>query len=65
MQALQFAEFVKKAVQKGFDRLRNERHAELAERLLVIGKDCAAHLKEQSRLCDHGEFFYDKNGLPK
>src|SRR5208282_1600404 len=36
-----------------------------AERLLKIGKDCAAHLREPFRSIDHGELLYDEKGLPK
>jgi hypothetical protein len=37
----------------------------LAERLLEIGRECAAHFKEPYRSIDHGDLLYDKNGLPK
>jgi antitoxin VapB len=33
--------------------------------LLVIGRDCAAHLKKPFRTIDHGEMLYDDRGLPK
>ena len=35
----------------------------LAERLLAIGRDCAAHLREPYRSADHGELLYDERGL--
>jgi antitoxin VapB len=44
---------------------RSERGDDLAERLLVIGRDCAAHLKESFRTIDHGEMLYDDHGLPR
>jgi antitoxin VapB len=37
----------------------------LANRLLAIGKDCAAHLKEPYRTIDHGELLYDDRGMPR
>lgn len=36
----------------------------LADRLISIGKDCAAHLEEPFRSKDHAELLYDENGLP-
>lgn len=44
---------------------RDERGEDLAERLLVIGGDCAAHLKESFRTTDHGEMLYDDHELPR
>jgi len=49
---------------KRLDRVRRERAAGLAGRLLAIGKDCAAHLKEPFRSVGHGEL-YDERGLPR
>ena len=43
---------------------RSERHG-LAERLLAIGRDCAAHLKEPYRSIDHAELLYDDRGLQR
>jgi len=37
----------------------------LADRLLLIGKDCAARLKEPFRSADHGDLLYDERGLPR
>jgi antitoxin VapB len=37
----------------------------LSDRLLKIGEDCAAHLKEPFRSVDHGDLLYDERGLPK
>jgi hypothetical protein len=36
----------------------------LAERLMSIGKDCAAHLDEPFLSDNHADLLYDKNGLP-
>lgn len=53
---------VTQAVRERLDRLRRER---LADRLLRIGKDCAARLKEPFRSADHGDLLYDERGLPR
>ena len=45
--------------------LRRERSVSLADRLLAIGKDCAAHLKEPFRSSEHGDLLYDQGGLPR
>lgn len=37
----------------------------LAERLLAIGRDCAARLPEPVRTMDHGELLYGPDGLPR
>lgn len=37
----------------------------LAEDLLSIGRDCVARLREPWRSADHGDLFYDDNGLPR
>jgi antitoxin VapB len=56
---------VTEAVLERLDRVRRERGISLAERLLRIGKDCAAHLKEPFRSADHGDLLYDERGLPR
>jgi antitoxin VapB len=48
------------AVRERLDRVRRARNAGLADRLVAIGKDCAAHLKEPFRTVDHGELLYNK-----
>ena len=53
------------AVQERLERLRDNRQPDLAERLLAIGRDCAAHLSEPYRSVDHGELLYDERGLPR
>ena len=53
------------AVRERLERVRCERAAGLADRLLAIGKDCAARLKEPFRSVDHGELLYDECGLPR
>jgi antitoxin VapB len=56
---------ITKAVRERLDRVRRERGVDVAERLLVIGRDCAARLKKPYRTIDHGEMLYDERGLPK
>lgn len=56
---------VTEAVRERLERLRRQQQKPLAERLLEIGKDCAARLKEPYRSIDHAELLYDDRGLPK
>jgi len=56
---------ITEAVRERLNRVRSERGAGLAERLLKIGKDCAAHLREPFRSVDHGELLYNDKGLPR
>jgi len=56
---------VTEAVRERLDRVRRERGISLADRLLEIGKECAAHLKEPFRSIDHGDLLYDERGLPQ
>lgn len=56
---------VKEAVRERLNRLRSEQGVGLARRLLAIGKDCAAHLKEPFNSAHHGELLYDDRGLPR
>ena len=58
-------EAVTKAVRERLDRVRGQRGSGRADRLLSIGRDCAAHLKEPFRSAAHGDLFYDEKGLPK
>jgi antitoxin VapB len=58
-------EAVTVSVRERLDRVRREQGESLAERLLAIGRDCAAHLREPYRSLDHGEFLYDERGLPR
>ena len=56
---------VTEAVRQRLDRVRRDRGVSLADRLVAIGKDCAAHLKEPFRSADHGDLLYDERGLPR
>ena len=56
---------ITEAIRERLDRLRREKPSGLADRLLRIGKECAAHLKEPYRSAEHGDILYDDQGLPK
>jgi len=56
---------VTEAVRERLERVRRERGIDLVERLLLIGRDCAAHLKQPFRTIDHADMLYDDRGLPK
>jgi antitoxin VapB len=58
-------EAVTEAVRERLERVRRERAVPLSDRLMEIGKDCAAHLKEPFRSVDHGDLLYDEKGLPR
>ena len=55
---------VTESVRERLTRIRQQREP-LAARLLAIGKDCAAHLKEPARLIDHADLLYGADGLPR
>jgi antitoxin VapB len=56
---------VTKALRERLERVQSAQGTGLADRLLRIGKDCAAHLKEPFRSADHGDILYDERGLPR
>ena len=56
---------VTEAVRERLVRVRNDHQAPLTERLLAIGRDCAARLKEPFRSADHADLLYGPDGLPK
>jgi antitoxin VapB len=57
---------VTEALRERLARIRRERDREaLTRRLLAIGVDCAARLKEPYRSIDHADLLYDEKGLPK
>lgn len=56
---------VTEAVRERLDRVRHARKGSLADGLVAIGKDCAAHLKAPFRTVDHGDLLYDERGLPR
>jgi antitoxin VapB len=60
-------EAVTEAVRERLKRVqdKDKQAARLSDRLLEIGRDCAAHLKKPFRSADHGDILYDAKGLPK
>ncbi len=56
---------VTEAVRERLERVRRKRGTALSDRLLEIGRDCAAHLKEPFRSMDHDHLLYDDRGLPR
>jgi len=56
---------VREALRERLDRVRASANAPRVDRLLKIGKDCAAYLQEPFRSVDHGKLLYDDKGLPK
>lgn len=56
---------VNEAIRERLERVRGKSAKSMAERLMEIGKDCAAHLKEPYKSMDIDELLYDENGLPK
>jgi antitoxin VapB len=55
---------VTESVRERLARVRQQQEP-LAARLLAIGKDCAAHLKEPARAVDHADLLYGADGLPR
>jgi antitoxin VapB len=53
------------ALEERLDRLQQSKRGNLSDRLLKIGKECAAHLKEPFLTIDHGDLLYDDKGMPK
>jgi antitoxin VapB len=56
---------VTEAVRERLERVQSEQGEGLADRLMAIGKDCAAHLKEPFKSGEHGDILYDERGLPR
>jgi antitoxin VapB len=57
---------VSEAIRERLERVRSKNSREgLAEHLLRIGRDCAAHIKEPYKSMDVDELLYDKKGMPK
>ena len=56
---------VTEALREQLHRLRQQHGTNLSDRLLAIGKDCAARLKEPFLGADHGDLLYGEDGLPR
>ncbi|TMJ28754.1 MAG: transcription factor [Alphaproteobacteria bacterium] len=50
------------AIRERLDRIRREQGESLADRLMAIGRDCAARLKEPFRSADHADLLYGEHG---
>ena len=54
------------ALRERLERVRQGHNSgRLSERLLAIGRDCAARFKEPYRSADHADLLYDERGLPR
>jgi antitoxin VapB len=56
---------VSEAIRERLERVRATSKQDMVERILKIGKECAAHLKEPYKSIDHGDLLYDEKGMPK
>jgi antitoxin VapB len=57
---------VTEALRERIERVQRSDRRGLAERLLAIGRDCAARLSEEQRSLDYDALLYDeKTGLPR
>ncbi len=56
---------VSQAIRERLERVRGKSKKSRVERILEIGKECAAHMKEPYKSIDHGDLLYDEKGLPK
>lgn len=56
---------VSEAIRERLERVRGTSRDDMAERILKIGKECAAHLKEPYKSIDIDELLYDEKGMPK
>jgi antitoxin VapB len=56
---------VTSAIEERIATVRREQRAGVVKRLLEIGRDCAAHMKEPYRSMDYAEPLYDERGLPR
>lgn len=53
------------AMRERLARLRRGSEEEFVQRILAIGRDCAAHLTEEERTMNLEDLLYDENGLPR
>jgi antitoxin VapB len=56
---------VSEAIRERLERVRGSSRKSMAERLMELGRDCAARLKEPYKSMDVDELLYDERGLPK
>ncbi len=53
------------AVREQLKRTRQHKKEGVAEKLMEIGRDFAAHADPKLMAIDHGDLLYDEKGLPK
>ena len=53
------------AIRERLQRIRGSSKKVSVERILKIGRECAAHFREPYKSVDHGDLLYDEKGLPK
>ena len=56
---------VNEAIRERLERVRGKSKEEMVERIMKIGRESAARLKEPYKSIDHGDLLYDEQGLPK
>lgn len=56
---------ITEALRERIQRVHQQQTTGLADRLVAIGKDCAARLKPPYDAADHGALLYDEEGLPR
>jgi antitoxin VapB len=58
-------EAVKAALRERLERQRRRSGPDVANRLVEIGRRCAAQMKTPFHSSDHGRILYDDQGLPR
>ena len=53
------------ALRERLERLTRESKEDFVERILAIGRDCAAHMTEEERSRNPDDLLYDERGLPR
>jgi len=53
------------ALRERLERLTQESKEDFVERILAIGRDCAAHMTEEERSRHPDDLLYDERGLPR
>jgi antitoxin VapB len=56
---------VSEAIRERLEGVRGSSRKSMAERLMELGRDCAARLKEPYKSMDVDELLYNEHGLPK
>ena len=53
------------AMRERLRRIRRGSEEEFVQRILAIGRDCAAHLTDEERRTNPDDLLYDDRGLPR